>query len=409
MSAREGAPGGILQERPAARAEHLPGGRSKRSGAVIVCAVLLLLMGAAPLHAHKLSDSYLSLRLDGTELTGQWDISLRDLEYTVGLDADGDGAVTWKELRDRQPAVAEYALARLRLAAGDGTAIPLRVTEQLVDEHTDGTYAVLRFRAAAPLIPPPRVLQVEYRFLFDLDPLHRGLLKLDINGEVRTAIFGPENSGQRFDLAATSGWGQFSQFVTEGIWHIWTGYDHVLFLCALLLPAVLTRENDRWEPKSSFSSVIGEVLRVITAFTLAHSLTLSLAALGLVHLPSRLVEAAIAASVVLAALNNLRPSITRAAWVVAFTFGLIHGFGFASVLIDLHLPPATLALGLAGFNSGVELAQLAIAIAFLPLTFLVRRTSFYRRMLFPWGSAAIALVAALWFTERLFNVLFLPF
>ena len=371
-------------------------------------ALVLLLLGAGRLHAHKLSDSYLSLRLNGTELTGQWDISLRDLEYTVGLDADGDGIVTWKELRDRQAAVAEYALARLHLTTGDGTAIPLRVTEQLVDEHTDGMYAVLRFRATTPLIPRPRVLQIEYGFFFDLDPLHRGLLKLDLDGEVRTAIFGPENSVQRFDLAATSRWGQFGQFVTEGIWHIWTGYDHILFLLALLLPAVLTRWNGRWEPKPSFTSVIGEVLRVITAFTLAHSLTLSLAALGLVHLPSRVVEAAIAASVVLAALNNLRPSITRAAWIVAFAFGLIHGFGFASVLIDLHLPRPTLALGLVGFNSGVELAQLAIAIAFLPLTFLVRSTSFYRRLLFPWGSTAIAVVAALWFTERVFNLSFLP-
>ena len=357
--------------------------RPNRAGSAIVFAVVLLLMGVARVQAHKLSDSYLSLRLDGTELTGQWDISLRDLEYTVGLDADGDGTVTWKELRDRQAAVAEYALTRLHLTTGDGALIPLRVTEQLVDEHTDGMYAVLRFRATSPLIPRPRVLQVGYSFLFDLDPLHRGLLKLELNGEVRT--------------------------VTEGIWHIWTGYDHILFLLALLLPAVLTRQDGRWEPKGSFASVIGEVLRVITAFTLAHSLTLSLAALGLVHLPSRVVESAIAASVVLAALNNLRPSITRAAWIVAFAFGLIHGFGFASVLIYLHLQRINIELGLLGFNSGVELSQLAIAIAFLPLTFLVRQTSFYRRLLFPWGSAAIAVVAALWFAERVFNLSFLPF
>ncbi len=378
------------------------------SAVALLFVVSFLLIDVASLHAHKLSDSYLSVRLDGAEITGQWDIALRDLEYTVGLDTDGDGTVTWKELRERQGAVAEYALARLQISADDGTTIPLRVTEQLVDEHTDGIYAVLRFRAVTPLTHRPRALQVEYRFFFDLDPLHRGLLKLDLNGEIRTAIFGPENSVQRFDLAATSGWGQLGQFVTEGIWHIWTGYDHMLFLLALLLPAVVTRRDGRWEAKGAFSSVIGEVLRVITAFTLAHSLTLSLAASGLVHLPSRLVEAAIAASVILAALNNLRPSITRAAWIVAFAFGLIHGFGFASVLIDLHLPRSMLALGLVGFNSGVELAQLAIAIAFLPLTFLVRQTSFYRRALFPWGSAAIALVAVLWFTERVFNMSFLP-
>ncbi len=92
--------------------------RSTRLGSAILFTWVFLLIGAARVHAHKLSDSYLTLRLNGTELTGQWDISLRDLEYTVGLDADGDGTVTWKELRDRQAAVAEYALARLLLTAG---------------------------------------------------------------------------------------------------------------------------------------------------------------------------------------------------------------------------------------------------------------------------------------------------
>ena len=381
------------------------------SGFVIVALALALLgAGAAPLHAHKLSDSYLSLRLDGTELTGQWDIALRDLEYAVGLDADGDGVVTWKELRERQPAVADYALARLHLTTDDGASVPLQVTEQLVDEHTDGMYAVLRFRAAAPLPSRPRTLQVEYRFFFDLDPLHRGLLKLELDGGVRTAVFGPENAAQRFDVgASSSGWRQVGPFITEGIWHIWTGYDHLLFLLALLLPAVLRRRQQRWEPAASFPTVLGNVLRVVTAFTLAHALTLSLAASGLVQLPSRLIESAIAGSVVLAALNNLRPSFARAAWLAAFAFGLIHGFGFASVLRDLHLPRPTLALGLVGFNTGVELGQLAIAVALLPLMFLGRQTWFYQRVVLPWGSAAVALVAMLWLSERVLNVSILPF
>ena len=307
------------------------------------------------------------------------------------MDADGDGTVTWKELRDRRAAVAGYALTRLKITADDGASIPLELTDLLVDEHTDGMYAVLRFRAP-PLARRPRTLQVEYRLLFDLDPLHRGLLKLDLNGGVRTAIFGPDDAAQRFDVGAASGWSQFGQFVGEGMWHIWTGYDHILFLLALLLPAVFDWRNGQWEPVASFSIVVGNVLRVVTAFTMAHALTLSLAAWGLIHLPSRLVESAIAGSVVLAALNNLRPSFVRAAWLVAFGFGLIHGFGFASVLIDLHLPRPTLALGLLGFNTGVELGQLAIALALLPLTFVGRKTWFYRHLVFPWGSAAVALV-----------------
>ena len=386
----------------------LPGKRVGFYVATVFLAWALACAGIPTLYAHKLSDSYLSLRLDGTELTGQWDIAVRDLEFTVGLDADGDGTVTWKELRDRRTAVADYALTRLKIATDDGTAVPLQLSDLLVDEHTDGMYAVLRFRA--PLLTRrPRTLQVEYRFLFDLDPLHRGLLKLDLNGGVRTAIFGPDDAVQRFEIGAVSGWNQFGQFVAEGMWHIWTGYDHILFLLALLLPAVFDWRNGQWEPVASFSTVVGNVLRVVTAFTMAHALTLSLAAWGLIHLSSRLVESAIAGSVVLAALNNLRPSFVRAAWLVAFAFGLIHGFGFASVLIDLHLPRPMLALGLLGFNTGVELGQLAIALALLPLTFVGRQTWFYRRLVFPWGSAAVALVAALWLSERALNLSLLPF
>ena len=142
---------------------------------------------------------------------------------------------------------------------------------------------------------------------------------------------------------------------------------------------------------------------------MAHSITLSLATLGLVTLPSRWVEAAIALSVVLAALNNVWPVVHRGRWVVAFCFGLIHGFGFASVLQDLGLPREALALALVGFNVGVELGQLAIVAVFLPLAFAVRRTAFYQKGVLVGGSLLIALVAGIWLAERLFNLKVLPF
>jgi hypothetical protein len=150
-------------------------------------------------------------------------------------------------------------------------------------------------------------------------------------------------------------------------------------------------------------------LKIVTAFTLAHSITLSLATLGVFSLPSRWVESAIAASVVLAALNNLWPLFHGRRWAMAFAFGLIHGFGFASVLADLGLPQGTLALALVGFNVGVEIGQLAIVAAFLPLAFMLRDTRFYQRGVFVGGSAAIAMLAALWFAERAFALKLLAF
>ncbi len=196
----------------------------------------------------------------------------------------------------------------------------------------------------------------------------------------------------------------FAQYLSEGIWHIWIGFDHILFLLALLLPAVLVHEAGRWRGVAGFGAALREVLWVVTAFTVAHSITLSLAALGLVSLPSRLVESAIAASVVLAAANNLKPLVEHRRWLVAFGFGLIHGFGFASVLIELGLPRETLVLSLLGFNLGVETGQLAIVAVFLPLAYFLRESGFYRRGVFIGGSLLTLAIALIWFVERAFDL-----
>ena len=132
--------------------------------------------------------------------------------------------------------------------------------------------------------------------------------------------------------------------------------------------------------------------------------TLSLAALEVISLPSRLVESAIAASVVLAALNNLRATVASRRWIVAFAFGLIHGFGFASVLADLGLPQHALVLALVGFNVGVELGQLAIVAVFLPVAFALRHTMFYRFGVVKIGSILVALLASWWFVQRAFDL-----
>ena len=199
-------------------------------------------------------------------------------------------------------------------------------------------------------------------------------------------------------------WRQLADYLREGIWHIWIGFDHILFLLTLLLPAVLARRDRRWLPVEGATTAFLQVARIVTAFTVAHSITLSLAALDVVALPSRLVESAIAASVIVAALNNVFPVVTRRLWLVAFGFGLLHGFGFASVLSDLGLPGSALLISLFGFNLGVELGQLAIVAAFLPLAFLLRGAWFYARIALPAGSLAVAALASLWLAERALNL-----
>jgi hypothetical protein len=336
-------------------------------------------------HAHKPSDSYLALQPQAGATRGQWDIALRDLEYAIGLDADGDGAITWGELKAKRAEIEAYAFARLTLKEGASTC-EVKKEDLLFDEHSDGGYAVLKFSAAC------LATDVRYRLFFDLDPTHRGLLRTGSS----TAVLSPERPDAPLAQDARSAWAQFLDYAREGVWHIWIGFDHVLFLVALLLPAVLGAAR--------FTPVFWDVFKVVTAFTVAHSITLALAALSVIELPSRLVESAIALSVVLAALNNVWPVVRGRRWVVAFAFGLVHGFGFASVLADLGLPRDALLLALVGFNLGVEAGQLAIVAAFLPLAFAARHSWAYRRIVLVGGSAAIALLALLWLVERAFDL-----
>jgi hypothetical protein len=367
---------------------------------------LLVLLFSPAAFAHRPSDSTLTLRATTAGGEGRWDIAIRDLDDTLGVDGDGDGRITWGELRARVDEIAQYALARLALATPAGACQP-RSDELQIVRHSDGAYVALDLHLRCPVGAP--ALTVGYRLFFERDPLHRGIVRVVAGAGEETAVFAAETGPRRFPFAAGAAPaerapGSFGGFVVEGVSHIWQGLDHVLFLLALLLPAVLRREAGRWIAAQALRPVLADVARVVTAFTLAHSLTLSLAALGLVRVPARLVEPAIAASVALAAANNLRPLFGRDRWAVAFALGLLHGFGFSSVLADVGLPRQQLLAALFGFNLGVELGQLALVAAFVPLAFLVRRTAGYRRLALVGGSAAIAALALVWVLERALDI-----
>ncbi|WP_291013003.1 HupE/UreJ family protein [Hydrogenophaga sp.] len=363
----------------------------------LICCWLLL---CGPVLAHKASDSYLRLDVQGAQVSGQWDIALRDIDFALGLDADGNGEITWGELRARHDAVAAWAFSALTLERGG--ACPLQVTQHQVDEHTDGTYAVLTFAGTCPAETGD--LALDYRLLFDLDGLHRGLLRLDLDGLTHSTVIAPDSRRQTFSGESVSRLVQFGRFLVQGVWHIWIGFDHILFLLSLLLPVVMVRVNGGWRGVDRLGESVREVLWVVTSFTVAHSITLSLAALGFISLPSRLVESAIALSVVLAAFNNIVPLFNRRRWLVAFVFGLIHGFGFASVLAELGLPQDTLVLSLVAFNLGVEAGQLTIVVALLPVIFWLRHTAFYRWGVLVGGSLLIMLLALVWLAERVLDL-----
>lgn len=363
----------------------------------ILLAVVLFIASACA-QAHRPSDSYLTLDVDEAGVRISWAIALRDLEKAVGLDANGDGDITWAEVQAAYFPIYHYADTHLTIAY-DGQPQVLDSDPLQIDHKSDGAYAVLGFNTVAPAATA--TVDLGYRLLFGHDPTHRGLINYRDRDRQISRVAGPQDDDIRFSPGEPATLDVLGDYFTEGVWHIWIGFDHILFLVVLLLPAVFLLESGRWQPVSSPHAAFLDAVKVITAFTLAHSITLALAVLNIVSLPSWLVESCIALSVLLAALNNLHPVFPAARWQLAFLFGLVHGFGFATVLVDLGLPGISLATALVGFNLGVEAGQVLIVMLFFPLAVLLRHSRVYRLWIFRGGSVVAALVAVFWLVDRL--------
>ena len=348
----------------------------------------LWLSGVA--HAHVSSTGFLTLNVNGREVEGSLELAVLDIERAVGIDANRDGKITWGELLNSEHTLNQYVGQHLGLGARSGTC-PLKFKTLEVNERVDGKYARLAFTAHCTTAPER--LSIRYHLMEGMDPAHRGLLTLTMGNNVRTGVLGGPAAVEV---------SPFLQYLRVGVEHIWGGIDHLLFLISLLLPAVLTRRDGHWEPVGSARPALLDILRVVTAFTIAHSITLSLAALNIVHLPSRLTESIIAASIIVAALNNIFPLVTEARARLAFAFGLLHGFGFASVLADMGLPSGARLLALLPFNLGIEAGQLAVVLTVMPVVYHLRNGSLYRDRLMPLGSAGIAALALVWVVQRAF-------
>lgn len=365
---------------------------------VLVCLMLSLGVGVDSALAHKPSDSYLTLDLNQPQLALRTDIALRDLELAVGLDQNGDGQITWGEVKLRAEAATAYLFSRLQLTVDGQPCQPVVGTTRIVD-HSDGAYLSLGLTSACALTADSQV-SVNYQLLFDQDPTHRGLLRVVQDGGEQLHILSPQQPSR--DLSTpSSGWHVLREYTGLGVWHIWIGYDHIAFLVTLLLPAVLMRRGRRWAPRLRLQAVMIDTAKIVTAFTLAHSVTLTVASLKWVALPSLWVETAIALSIIVVALNNIYPILTQKRWLLAFGFGLIHGFGFATVLGELGVSGSHFMVALLSFNLGVEIGQMAIVVALLPLLFVFRTRWIYRPVVLVGGSACLSLMGAFWVMERL--------
>ncbi|CAN5699413.1 HupE/UreJ family protein [soil metagenome] len=357
--------------------------------------------------AHKSSDSYLQIKGgEGAATSVRWDIALRDLDAALDLDANADGKLSWGEIKSSWTRIDAYALPRLSI---DGC--PLTLGRHSLESRNDGAYAVFWLDSTCALAAAPGI---GYRLFAEVDPTHRGIARIDRSGsELQLRVLDPQAAAPAGGAASESSATRaepagHASFLIEGIHHIVGGYDHVLFLLCLLLPAVLKRTPQGWPPVDRIGQAVWPVVGIVSAFTVAHSITLGLAALKIVSLPSALIEPAIAVTIVVAAIDNVKHLFRGHRAIVTFFFGLIHGFGFAGVLGELGLPTADFALALLQFNVGLELGQLAIVIVAVGLLYAVRKWPGYQRWIIGGGSLVTGLIGLVWFIERVSGMKWLP-
>ena len=395
--------------------------------------LLLLVILPVTVHAHSPNQSLLYLRVYEDGIGGKFEITIDDLNRALDLGLEKGASV--EDLMAHLPKIHEYYLGRTAFSSKTGTH-PIHFEDTVdVMRFSFGEFVKLYF-TLGDLPEVPESLNITYDVLFDVDPTHRGLQGIEYhwkagihNNEANISLFfSPGKTQQELDLTGSSVLQGFFAMIGSGMHHIYIGLDHVLFLLALLLPAVVRRKPrdpaastlsnqanvtlfpdflkpyaNAWVPVESFKSSIIYVIKIVTFFTIAHTVTLSLAALEIVKLPSALVESVIAISIALAALHNIYPLVQGREWLIAFGFGLFHGFGFATVLGEIGLRGEFMTLSLLGFNIGVEVGQIIIVCILFPILFLLRKTKTYKPILI-YGSAYLILVALGWFFDRSMGV-----
>jgi hypothetical protein len=349
--------------------------------------VVLLICVALPARAHQPSVSIAELDVRGDRVVGRLRFAAADLATLIHLDQTADGSYTQSGIDAVLPALVHLTLDEYAVATPDGSC-RLEPAPRAEIDGPDGVTVSGSWSCPQPI----EALRVRVRFLEVFGTGHVHLAKISFPGDqVSQRVAEADSPG--FEVERRMGfWAAARRFLQLGIEHIFTGYDHIAFLIGLLLLG------------GSFK----ELVQIVTAFTVAHSITLALATLAIVNPTPRVVEPLIAASIIYVAAENLwalrrgtRASALRHRWMLTFVFGLVHGFGFASVLRELHLPRSGLAAALVTFNVGVEIGQVCIVALAVPLFALLRRTRWFEPMGVRVCSLAVGCLGLTWFVQRI--------
>lgn len=383
-----------------------------RFALVATIALLLLALAASVATAHETEQPYAYMFIAEDKVDGRLELAISDVGDVLGLDLSGSDVDIEEELRSNQNGIVEYADAHYSVGA-DGQEWQIKWGR--IDLFREGSsslaFAVVQYQVDVPDAVVPPKLEVKFDPFFDEIDGRDGLLL--VSGGWPEDVYSPDaellrsfttgSRSQTVDLGGESAYATVRSGVTLGVDHIRTGPDHILFVLALLLPSVLVYRQG-WEPAQGFLTALWRVLKIASFFTIAHSVTFTMAGMGWLPLPpSKLTEAIIAGSIAAAGLHNLRPVLHNREWLLAFVFGLFHGMGFASLVSGLDVSRSSQLLSLLGRNIGIEIGQVIVILLLFPALYLLRPTRWYQPF-FVIGSLVMVVLALGWMIERLFEI-----
>ena len=383
----------------------------RRLGAVALATLFLLMALPSAAMAHTGEESYVYLDIYDTTMEGRVEFPISDLDEVLGLAIPEDEEAALAAVEAELGLIQAYAQEHLGI--GDGTVEwPLAFEGFSYLDVSSGSYVIFDFEVEQTFDSVPRQFTVFYDGIIHEKTEKSALLIIGtdfgsgtFNNEASELLrYTVDNSTHVVDLGDTSFWKGVTGVIGLGVDHIRIGTDHILFVFALVLPSVLVfSRRDGWQPTPSFGSALWRVLKIVTMFTVAHTITLTLGGLGIVELPAAPVETIIALSIALAAIHNISPQFANKEWLIAGAFGLFHGFGFAGLLSDLGLTQNRRVVSLLGFNLGIELGQIVIILLIFPSLYLLRRTRYYLKGMYA-ASAVLAVIALGWAADRALGI-----
>jgi hydrogenase/urease accessory protein HupE len=352
---------------------------------LIIVVFLLFLASTNTAGAHALSASFGSILIEEERITYTFSIDNLSVMENIQLDANSDNLVSQEEVDSTFSSIAEWLTRNLFIQVDGVTLRPMidsMVVEKRNDQHVTTTTLLFDISSDAKNI----VLTDQFYKDSRDKTTYTQLLTINQNGNTSEMVLKGDNRTWSTDLVSgeVSTKSSSFSFFALGMEHILKGFDHLLFLLALLLA------------RQSFKDYI----KVVTAFTIAHSITLTLGYLDIINLPSYLVESFIALSIVYVAIENIVRKEVKSRWVLTFFFGLIHGLGFAGLLLEMAIPKKDLVISLLSFNLGIEAIQVLLVALVIPLLSRVQHFSFYPKIM-KFGSLVMIVVGSYWVIQRL--------